>query len=51
MGGICDIFCDTFFNLIAAIFTDPDLDDWEGFGLAVQAYQKRAFDVIDWLAD
>ncbi|MEQ8860310.1 MAG: bifunctional proline dehydrogenase/L-glutamate gamma-semialdehyde dehydrogenase PutA [Pseudomonadales bacterium] len=25
--------------------------DWNGFGLAVQAYQKRAFALIDWLAD
>ena len=24
---------------------------WDGFGLAVQAYQKRAAAVIDWLAD
>ena len=28
---------------------DPDLGDWEGFGLAVQAYQKRAIHVIEWL--
>ena len=24
---------------------------WDGFGLAVQAYQKRALPVIDWLAE
>ena len=24
---------------------------WDGFGLAVQAYQKRARAVIEWLAD
>ncbi|HEX7035253.1 MAG TPA: bifunctional proline dehydrogenase/L-glutamate gamma-semialdehyde dehydrogenase PutA [Pseudomonadales bacterium] len=24
---------------------------WDGFGLAVQAYQKRAFALVDWLAD
>src|SRR5699024_3360636 len=29
---------------------DPKLAHWQGLGLAVQAYQKRAFDVIDWLA-
>src|SRR5699024_945984 len=29
---------------------DPKLADWQGLGLALQAYQKRAFDVIDWLA-
>ncbi|MDE0661940.1 MAG: L-glutamate gamma-semialdehyde dehydrogenase [Gammaproteobacteria bacterium] len=27
----------------------PDLDGWEGLGLAVQAYSKRAPAVIDWL--
>src|SRR5690606_11950718 len=27
----------------------PVLADWDGFGLAVQAYQKRALDVIRWL--
>ena len=25
--------------------------DWDGFGLAVQAYQKRGLALIDWLAD
>ncbi len=39
------------FELIAAVFNDPDLDGWEGFGLALQAYQKRAFDAVDWLAE
>ena len=29
---------------------DPKLADWQGLGLALQAYQKRAYDVIDWLA-
>ncbi len=24
---------------------------WDGFGLAVQSYQKRAFSLVDWLAD
>ena len=38
-------------DIIARVFTDPTLDGWEGFGLAVQAYQKRASFVIDWLAD
>lgn len=35
-------------DVIAAVFTDKDLDGWNGFGLAVQAYQKRALLVIDW---
>ncbi|HET7312790.1 bifunctional proline dehydrogenase/L-glutamate gamma-semialdehyde dehydrogenase PutA [Salinisphaera sp.] len=30
---------------------DDELGDWQGFGLAIQAYQKRALDVIEWLAD
>ena len=38
-------------EVIAAVFADPELQGWEGFGLALQAYQKRAFKVIDWLAD
>src|SRR5260370_30314574 len=29
----------------------PDLAGWDGLGLAVQAYQKRALPVIEWLAD
>src|SRR5207247_10200183 len=38
-------------DVIAAVLGDPSLRGWEGFGLAVQAYQKRAPAVIDWLAD
>ncbi|WP_353213879.1 bifunctional proline dehydrogenase/L-glutamate gamma-semialdehyde dehydrogenase PutA [Salinisphaera hydrothermalis] len=30
---------------------DDELGDWQGLGLAVQAYQKRALDVIEWLAE
>src|SRR5215470_13937585 len=37
-------------DVIAAVLGDPSLRGWEGFGLAVQAYQKRAPAVIDWLA-
>ena len=29
----------------------PELKDWSGLGLAVQAYSKRAAAVVDWLAD
>ncbi|HXG28773.1 MAG TPA: proline dehydrogenase family protein, partial [Nevskiales bacterium] len=36
-------------DVFAAVFRDAALGDWEGFGLAVQAYQKRAPAVIDWL--
>lgn len=38
-------------DVIGAVFCDPDLAHWEGFGLAVQSYQKRAPYVIDWLVD
>ncbi len=36
-------------ELFAALARDPALQDWDGLGLAVQAYQKRAVHVIDWL--
>lgn len=36
-------------DLIEEVFLHPDLAGYEGFGLAVQAYQKRAFYLIDWL--
>jgi len=38
-------------DIIEAVFTDHDLGDWNGFGLALQAYQKRAIHVVDWLHD
>jgi RHH-type proline utilization regulon transcriptional repressor/proline dehydrogenase/delta 1-pyrroline-5-carboxylate dehydrogenase len=38
-------------DVIGAVLPDPSLRGWEGFGLAVQAYQKRASQVIDWIAD
>ena len=38
-------------DVIEAVFQDPSLDVWNGFGLAVQSYQKRAFFLIDWVAD
>ena len=31
------------------VFTAPELGAWTGLGLAVQAYQKRAVHVIEWL--
>ncbi|PCJ03275.1 MAG: bifunctional proline dehydrogenase/L-glutamate gamma-semialdehyde dehydrogenase [Alphaproteobacteria bacterium] len=36
--------------IIDNIFDDSALDGWDGFGLAVQAYQKRALPLIDYLA-
>ena len=38
-------------EVIVGAFSDPSLDGWEGYGLAVQAYQKRAPFVIDYLVD
>ena len=38
-------------DVIAAVHADPSLDGYQGFGLAVQAYQKRAPFVVDWLAE
>jgi RHH-type proline utilization regulon transcriptional repressor/proline dehydrogenase/delta 1-pyrroline-5-carboxylate dehydrogenase len=37
-------------DVVAAVLADRSLRGWEGFGLAVQAYQKRAPALIDWLA-
>jgi RHH-type proline utilization regulon transcriptional repressor/proline dehydrogenase/delta 1-pyrroline-5-carboxylate dehydrogenase len=38
-------------ELIGKVAADPSLAGWEGFGLAIQAYQKRAGAVIDWAHD
>jgi RHH-type transcriptional regulator, proline utilization regulon repressor / proline dehydrogenase / delta 1-pyrroline-5-carboxylate dehydrogenase len=41
-------------EVIGAVLADPALAgerSWEGFGLAVQAYQKRAPAVIDWVEE
>ncbi|WP_371183971.1 bifunctional proline dehydrogenase/L-glutamate gamma-semialdehyde dehydrogenase PutA [Xanthomonas sacchari] len=38
-------------DIIEATFSDPSLNGWEGYGLAVQAYQKRTPYTIDFLAD
>ncbi|WP_444996395.1 bifunctional proline dehydrogenase/L-glutamate gamma-semialdehyde dehydrogenase PutA [Aliikangiella sp. IMCC44359] len=38
-------------DIIESVFLDDELGDWNGFGLAVQAYQKRAIFVIDWLGE
>jgi RHH-type proline utilization regulon transcriptional repressor/proline dehydrogenase/delta 1-pyrroline-5-carboxylate dehydrogenase len=36
-------------ELIEYVLAAPSLAGWQGFGLAVQAYQKRAPDVLRWL--
>ncbi|WP_133129255.1 bifunctional proline dehydrogenase/L-glutamate gamma-semialdehyde dehydrogenase PutA [Legionella yabuuchiae] len=37
-------------DVIERVVKDPALDGWEGFGMAVQSYQKRAFYLLDWIA-
>ncbi len=37
-------------DVIEAIADDEALAGWDGFGLAIQAYGKRALGVIDWVA-
>lgn len=36
-------------DIIETVFSNIELDQWIGFGIAVQAYQKRAIHLIDWL--
>ena len=36
-------------DLLEALCADPDLTGWDGIGFVVQAYQKRAVFVIDYL--
>jgi RHH-type transcriptional regulator, proline utilization regulon repressor / proline dehydrogenase / delta 1-pyrroline-5-carboxylate dehydrogenase len=36
-------------DVIGEVASSPSLADWDGFGLAIQAYQKRAMAVIDWI--
>jgi len=36
-------------DVIEAVFSDNDLAGWDGFGMALQAYQQRAIFVVDWL--
>ncbi len=38
-------------DVFEAVFREPAFRGWQGFGLAVQAYQKRAIPVLEWLAD
>jgi len=38
------------FDVLEALAMDPALASWDGLGLALQAYQKRALPALDWLA-
>jgi len=40
---------DLLLDIFETIYRSPELEGWNGFGLALQAYQKRAIYVIDWL--
>ncbi|MAM34603.1 MAG: bifunctional proline dehydrogenase/L-glutamate gamma-semialdehyde dehydrogenase [Micavibrio sp.] len=42
---------ETSLKIIAAVAAEPSLENWDGFGLAVQAYQKRGLSVIDRVLD
>lgn len=37
--------------LLTELLRSESLRTWQGLGLAIQAYQKRAFDLIAWLAE
>jgi RHH-type proline utilization regulon transcriptional repressor/proline dehydrogenase/delta 1-pyrroline-5-carboxylate dehydrogenase len=37
-------------DVIEAVLSDASLAGWDGFGVVVQAYGKRASDVIEWLS-
>ncbi|HET7675310.1 MAG TPA: bifunctional proline dehydrogenase/L-glutamate gamma-semialdehyde dehydrogenase PutA, partial [Gammaproteobacteria bacterium] len=37
-------------DVFERVYRSDSLRGWQGFGLAVQAYQKRAIRLIDWLA-
>jgi RHH-type proline utilization regulon transcriptional repressor/proline dehydrogenase/delta 1-pyrroline-5-carboxylate dehydrogenase len=37
-------------DLVERLMRDPALSGWDGFGVVVQSYQRRAPFVIDWLA-
>ena len=38
-------------DLLERLCFEPELDGWNGIGFVVQAYQRRAIFVIDWLID
>ena len=37
-------------DVIECVFNDDSLNGWNGFGMAIQSYQKRAFYLLDWVA-
>ena len=37
-------------DVVEAVASDPGLEGWDGLGVVVQAYGRRALPVIDWLS-
>ncbi|HEY8191921.1 MAG TPA: bifunctional proline dehydrogenase/L-glutamate gamma-semialdehyde dehydrogenase PutA [Alphaproteobacteria bacterium] len=42
---------ETSLQIIGAVAADKSLNSWEGFGLAIQAYSKRCFALVDHLVE
>lgn len=38
-------------DVLAALIASPELKGWQGLGFVVQAYQRRALPLLDWLAE
>ncbi|MDZ7587813.1 MAG: bifunctional proline dehydrogenase/L-glutamate gamma-semialdehyde dehydrogenase PutA [Parasphingorhabdus sp.] len=38
-------------DVLSGLISDPELSGWHGLGFVVQAYQRRALPVIDWLGE
>ncbi len=38
-------------DVFEAVYRSPSLEGWEGFGLAVQSYQKRCIRLVDWVVE
>ena len=38
-------------DIIEDVYLSSSLEGWTGLGMAVQSYQKRAFEVIDWIVN
>ncbi|MEM8918736.1 MAG: bifunctional proline dehydrogenase/L-glutamate gamma-semialdehyde dehydrogenase PutA [Pseudomonadota bacterium] len=38
-------------DVLSALISHPELQGWHGLGFVVQAYQRRAMPLLDWLAE
>lgn len=43
--------CEINFKVVEKLITSRKLKDWDGLGVVVQAYAKRALNLIDWFAE